>query len=436
MEEKLKIVIKGGKVADFDNWDFQTKDILICDGIFTKIEDKISDNGDKIISASGLYILPGFIDLHAHFREPGREDEEDFYTGSLSAIKGGFTTVCVMPNTQPPIDNPGMIRYVCKRSTEIGLIDILPVGAITKGREGIELTEMARMKAAGCVGFSDDGNWIQDSLLMRRALEYSLMLETVIIQHCEDKTLTRNGLMNEGVYSTQFGLAGIPSCAEVIAIQRDLELVGLTGARLHITHLSTARGLEVIKEAKEKGLKISADTCPHYLILNEEAVSEYNTNVKVNPPLRTEKDRQVLISGLREGVIDCISTDHAPHSPEEKDCEFANAEFGMIGLETAFVIGWKLVREENLDPLRLIASLSLNPATILGLKDRGEIKEGMRADLVVFDPDVRWRYTRDEIVSKSKNTPFLNWEFTGKIRDVISGGRLVMENFKLKEVEG
>lgn len=431
----MKIVIKGGKVADFDSRDFKTRDILISDGIITKIGDKISDKADKTICADGLYVLPGFIDLHAHFREPGREDEEDFYSGSLSAIKGGFTTVCVMPNTQPPIDNPGMVRYVRKRSTEIGLIDILPVGAITRGREGRELTEMARMKAGGCVGFSDDGNWVQDSLLMRRALEYSLMLEAVIIQHCEDKTLTRNGLMNEGVYSAQFGLTGIPSCAEVIAIHRDLELAGLTGARLHITHLSTARGLEVIKEAKKKGLKISVDTCPHYLILNEQAVSEYNTNVKVNPPLRTEKDRQALVAGLREGVIDCISTDHAPHSPEEKDCEFANAEFGMIGLETAFAIGWKLVREESLDPLRLIASLSLNPATILGLKDRGQIREGMRADVVVFDPDLKWKYTRDEIASKSKNTPFLDWEFTGKIRDVICGGKLVMEDFKLKEVE-
>ncbi len=431
----MRIVIKSGNVADFKNWAFNTKDILISDGIITKIADNISDKADKIISADGLYVLPGFIDMHAHFREPGREDEEDFYSGSLSAIKGGFTTVCVMPNTQPTIDNPGMVKYVYKRCSEVGLIDVLPVGAITKGREGKELTEMARMKEAGCVSFSDDGNWIQDSLLMRRALEYSLMLDTIIIQHCEDKSLTKNGEINEGTPSVMLGLKGMPATAEVVAIKRDLELAELTNARLHITHLSTKKGLEEIEKAKERGLKVTVDTCPHYLILNEQAVGNYNTNAKVNPPLRTEMDRKALISGLSSGIIDCISTDHAPHSPEEKDCEFASAEFGMIGLETAFVIGWKLVKEGLIDPLRLIASFSLNPAKILELNDRGEIKEGMRADVVVFDPDVKWEYTSDEIVSRSKNTPFLGWQFEGRVRDVIAGGKLVMENFKNKEEE-
>ena len=422
-------------MADFENWDFKTRDVFISDGIITKIADNISDKADEIISAEGLYVLPGFIDMHAHFREPGREDEEDFYTGSLSAIKGGFTTVCVMPNTQPAIDNPGMVRYVCKRCSEVGLIDILPVGAITKERQGKELTEMARMKDAGCVGFSDDGNWIQDSLLMRRALEYSLMLDTIIIQHCEDKSLTKNGEMNEGDYSVLLGLRGMPVSAEVIAIKRDLELAELTNARLHVTHLSTKKGLEEIEKAKERGLKVTVDTCLHYLILNEQAVGSYNTNAKVNPPLRTESDRKALISGLSSGIIDCISTDHAPHSPEEKDCEFASAEFGMIGLETAFVLGWRLVMEELIAPLRLVASFSLNPAKILGLNDRGEIKEGMRADVVVFDPNVEWEYTSDEIVSRSKNTPFLGWQFKGRIRDVIAGGKLIMENFKHKEGE-
>jgi len=431
----LRIVIKGGNVADFKNWDFKPKDILVSDGIITKIADNISDKADKIISAEGLYVLPGFIDMHAHFREPGREDEEDFYSGSLSAIKGGFTTVCVMPNTQPVIDNPGMVRYICKRSNEVNLIDILPVGAITKGRQGKELTEMARMREAGCVGFSDDGNWVEDSLLMRRALEYSLMLDTIIIQHCEDKSLTKNGEMNEGTYSVMLGLKGMPATAEIVAIKRDLELAELSNARLHITHLSTKKGLEEIKTAKERGLKVTVDTCPHYLILNEQAIGSYNTNAKVNPPLRTENDRKALISGLSSGIIDCISTDHAPHSPEEKDCEFASAEFGIIGLETAFVIGWKLVMQELIDPLRLIASFSLNPAKILGLNDRGEIKEGMRADVVIFNPKVKWEYTSGEIISRSRNTPFLGWQFEGRIRDVIAGGKLVMENFKHKEEE-
>lgn len=431
----MELVIKNGKVIDFEKRDLETKDILIEHDKIVKVEPKIETRDAEVIDAKNLYVLPGLIDLHAHLREPGREDEEDLFSGSLSAIKGGFTTVLCMPNTEPAIDNPGLVRYILKKGKELELIDILPVGAITKGRKGLELAELARMKSAGCIAFSDDGNWVKNSLLMRRAMEYSLMLDLPLILHCEDEELTKDGLMNEGSLSIKLGLHGMPRCAEEIAVQRDIKLAKLTNARIHITHVSCKETIEVIKRAKHEGIKITSDTCPHYLILNEQALLSYNTQAKVNPPLRTEEDRLALIQALHEGWIDCISTDHAPHSEEEKDCEFGQAEFGIIGFETALALGMKLVKAGQLDLITLIEKLSYKPAEVIGLNSKGRLLPGYDADIILFEPEFEWSYEAKEILSKSKNTPFLGWDFKGKVKYLIKNGQILMADFKIKEVE-
>lgn len=431
----MQLLIKNGKVVDPESKDIQIKDVLIQKGQIVKVAEDIQLSNVEVIDADGLYLIPGLIDLHAHLREPGREDEEDLFSGSLSAIAGGFTTICCMPNTEPPIDNPGLVSYILEKGRQLGLIDILPIGAISKGRKGEELGELARMKSAGCVGFSDDGNWISNSLLMRRAMEYSLMLGIPLILHSEDTALSRAGLINEGTISLRLGLEGIPRQAEIVAVKRDLELAKLTGARIHITHLSCKEAVEVIRQAKEEGLNVTADTCPHYLILTESALLDYNTNAKVKPPLRTEEDRIALIQGLREGWIDSISTDHAPHSEEEKDCEFAQASFGMIGLETALALGLKLVEQGELDLIDLVRKLSYNPAKIIGLQDRGRIAEGFSAQIAILDPNLEWVLSPEKIFSRSKNTPFLGWSFKGKVRCLIQRGEILMENFEIREVK-
>jgi len=430
----LKLLIKNGKVADFGNRNFKIADVLIKGEKITAVDKNIEAKDAQVINAGGLYVFPGLIDLHAHIREPGREDEEDIFSASCAAAKGGFTTVCCMPNTSPAIDNAGLVKYILDKGKKNALIDILPVGAITKERAGLELSEMLKMHEAGAVGFSDDGNWVKNSLLMRRAMEYSLMHNMLLILHCEDEDLSKNGVMNEGSISFKMGLCGIPREAEVISVKRDIELAKLTGARIHLTHLSCRESVSAVKEAKEKGLKITADTCPHYLALNENAVLDYNTNAKVNPPLRSEEDRLALIEALKKGVIDAVATDHAPHSREEKDCEFDQASSGIIGFETALAVGLKLVGEGHLELLDLVEKMTFKPAEILGLQDKGRIKPGFIADVLIFDPDRKWNFTEKEIVSRSRNTPFINWKFKGCLKHLIHRGSVVVDNFKVKEV--
>ena len=430
----MKLLIKNGKIADFENRNFKTADVLIEGERITAVDKNIKDTDARAIDAGGLYVFPGLIDLHAHLREPGREDEEDIFSASCAAAKGGFTTVCCMPNTSPAIDNAGLVKYIFDKGKEIGLIDILPVGAITKERAGLELSEMLKMHEAGAAGFSDDGSWVKNSLLMRRAMEYSLMHDMLLILHCEDEDLSKNGVMNEGKISLKMGLIGIPREAEIISVKRDIELAKLTGARIHLTHLSCRESAAAVEEAKKRGLKITADTTPHYLALNEDAVLDYNTNAKVNPPLRSEGDRLALIEALKKGVIDAVATDHAPHSREEKDCEFDLASFGIIGFETALAVGLKLVGEGQLELIDLIEKMASKPAEILGFNDKGRIKPGFIADVLIVDPDREWNLTEDEIVSKSVNTPFMNWKFKGCPKHLIHRGSVVVENFKIKEV--
>ncbi|MCM8766549.1 MAG: dihydroorotase [Candidatus Omnitrophica bacterium] len=410
---------KSGKEGEFD--------ILIEDGVVKEIKKNIFTRNYKIIDCKNKIVSPGFVDLHCHLREPGREDEETIYTGSLSAVSGGFTTICCMPNTDPPLDNKVSVRFVYEKG-EKSLCEVLPIGAITKDRKGKELAPYFEMIEENTIAFSDDGNCVMDSNVMRRALEYTLLHKKPIISHSEDENLARNGVMNEGFTSTKMGLPGIPAEAEEIMVERDLRIAKLTGGILHITHLSCMGSVESIRRFKKILKNISCDVTAHHLILTEDAISGYNTNAKVSPPLRTEKDRISLIEGLKDGTIDCIITDHAPHSYEEKQSGFENAPFGIIGFETFLPLCLKLV-DYGIKLKDILYKITYSPSKILNL-ERGIIEKGKRADIVVFDPDIEWVYKEDKIKSKSKNTPFLNWKLKGKVLLTISKGKIV---YKEKE---
>jgi dihydroorotase len=427
----LKLLIKNGLVIDLEKREFKKGDILTKGSRILKVSKNIKERADKVLDAKGSYLLPGLIDLHTHLREPGREDEESIESGSYAALKGGFTTLCAMPNTEPAIDSAEMVRFIRERSGRLGLVDIYPVGAITKARAGLELSEMIKMRKAGAVGFSDDGSWVSNPLLMRRAMEYSIAAALPLIIHAEDERLSAGGFMNEGLLSLKMGLKGIPRESEVVAVARDIELARLTGARVHFTHISSKESLELIKRAKKDKLKVSADVTPHHLTLTEDAVKDYNTLSKVNPPLRTEEDRKALIKGLKDNTIDAIATDHAPHSDQEKDCDFSEASFGIIGLESALSLGLKLVEEGILDIFSLLEKFTINPAKIGSFKDRGSLTEGYLADIISLDPDINWSFSLEDIRSKSKNTPFLGMDLKGKVKTVISKGKLLVDNFEL-----
>ncbi|MCM8820786.1 MAG: dihydroorotase, partial [Candidatus Omnitrophica bacterium] len=378
--------------------------------------------GINIIDAKGMFVFPALIDLHCHLREPGREDEETIYTGSLSAVSGGFTTICCMPNTSPPLDNKVAIRFVIDRARD-ALCEVLPIGAITLGREGKELAPYGEMVEEGAVAFSDDGDCVMDSLVMRRALEYTKLYKKPVISHSEDKNLSRTGVMNEGAISTKMGLSGIPYQAEVVMVYRDIALAHMTGGKLHLAHLSVAGSVEMVREAKKKMKNLTSEVAIHHLVLTEEDVNGYNTNAKVMPPLRTKKDITALIKGLKDGTIDCIVTDHAPHTQEEKDSGFESAPFGIIGFETALSLSMAL-QEKGLSIMNIISLLTTGPARVLGI-DRGCIAEGRYADVVVFDPEREWIYRKEDIRSKSKNSPFIGRKMKGKVLKTICKGKVV-----------
>lgn len=421
----MSILIRKGMVVDPASLLEEVLDIFIEGQIIKKIGKNIKSYGAKVIDAEGKVVIPGLIDIHTHLRQPGREDEETIRTGSLAAAKGGFTTICCMPNTDPPIDNPALVEYIYRETEKNGVIEILPIGAISYRREGKRLSEMGRLKKAGVVGFSDDGSWVVDSHLMRRALEYAKMFNLPVISHCEDPYLSRNGVMNEGYWSTVLGLPGMPSEAEEVAISRDLYLAKLTGSRLHIAHLSTCGGVELVRKAKEENIRVSCEVTPHHLAICDEVVKSFNTNTKVNPPLRTKKDIQALKMGLKEGIIDVIATDHAPHAEEEKELEYSKAPFGIIGLETALSLVIKeLVEPGILSFAEAIAKLTINPSRILGI-NRGRIKEGSIANLAIVNLSESWQVRKEDFVSLSKNSPFVGWTLPGKVEFTICKGKLV-----------
>jgi len=368
--------------------------------------------GIRTIDALGLYVLPGLIDMHTHLREPGFEYKETIKTGTMAAVKGGFTSVCAMPNTNPVNDNSSVTDFIIRKAIQEGECTVYPVGAITKGQKGEELAEMGIMYAEGCVAFSDDGRPVMSSLVMRRALEYSKAFNVPIISHCEDLDLSEGGVMNEGLLSVTLGLRGVPPEAEEAMVARDIALVGLTKGRLHIAHVSTAGSVRLLREAKARGIQISAETCPHYFSITEKAVEGYNTNAKVNPPLRGQEDMDSIKKGLKDGTIDVIATDHAPHHRDEKLREFDQAPSGISGLETALSLSLRLVDEGVLTLSQLVEKMAKNPAAILGL-DKGTLKPGADADITILDLNKKFMVDSGQFFSKGKNTPFEGWVLKG-----------------------
>jgi dihydroorotase len=420
----MNILIKNGHIIDPANKVDEKLDVLVSDGKISKLgkPGSIPANGSKVIDAAGMLVVPGLIDMHVHLREPGFEYKETIATGTAAAKAGGFTSVCCMPNTNPVNDNRSVTDFIFAQARSASA-RVFPIGAITKGSKGEELAEMGELHGAGCVAISDDGKPVMNASMMRRAMEYSKIFDMLIISHCEDSTLSCNGVMNDGIISTELGLRGIPRAAEDVMTARDISLAELTGGRLHIAHVSTAGSVRMIRDAKSRGVKVTAETCPHYFSLTEEAVRGYNTLAKMNPPLRTVDDVAAVKQGLKDGTIDVIATDHAPHAMDEKSGEFDYALFGIVGLETALGLTLKLVQEGALSLTEAIRKLSINPALILKL-DKGKLSVDADADMTMIDPNVDWTVDVSQFKSKSKNTPFAGWKLKGKAVRTIVGGKI------------
>lgn len=418
-----KLIIKGGTVVDPVEGKLFQADVTVIGERIAAVGTRVqAERNATVIDARGCLLFPGLVDMHVHLREPGFEYKETIATGTAAAVRGGFTAVCAMPNTRPVADNAAVVSFVRERGKAAGHARVYPIGALTKGSEGKELAPLGEMRLAGAVAFSDDGHWVKNGHLMRRAMEYAAMLGAPVISHCEDPDLSAGGVMHEGVTSCLLGLRGMPAAAEEVAVARDIILAELTGCHLHIAHVSTAGAVRLIREAKARGVKVTAEVTPHHFTLTEEAVKGYNTNAKVNPPLRTAADVAALKEGLADGTIDVIATDHAPHTQEEKEVEFDVAPFGMVGLETAVGLAMALVREGVLTVPQLAAKMSLNPARILGL-EVGLLREGAPADITLVDPELEETVEPESFASRSRNTPFAGWRLKGLPVGVVVGGR-------------
>ena len=415
---KKNVVLKNGTIIDpFNNYE-KKGDIHIENGKIKAVGKISTPKSSEIIDCKNLNITHGFFDLHVHFREPGGEDKEDLNSGSLAALAGGFTGVCTMPNTNPPIDSPESIRYIIDRSEECP-INIFPIGAVTKSQKGKEITEMGAMINEGAIAFSDDGVPIGDAKVMQNALEYSSMFDIPIINHAEDECLKCDGVMHMGKVSTNLGLPSSPGITESSMVRRDLEIAVHAGARLHVPHVSSFRSVEHIKALKKKSEKISAEVTAHHLFFTDEDLVSYNTNLKVAPPIRSKKDKKALIEAVKSGTIDCIATDHAPHTIEEKEGTFDIAPFGMIGLESCFgAVNKVLTKDNKISHLELIKLLTVNPRKIMKL-NQDLFKEGTNAEIVIYDPNIEWKFSLENIYSKSNNSPYLNRGLKGKIESTI-----------------
>lgn len=390
------------------------------------LKDQLSGEADKVIDATGLTVMPGLVDMHCHLREPGFEYREDIKTGTASAAKGGFTSVCCMPNTKPVCDNAAVVEGILRKAELVGSCNVFPIGAASKGLEGKEIAEMGLMKEAGIVAVSDDGKPIASANLLKKVLEYASDFDIPVLNHCEDLSIAE-GAMNEGAISTSLGLRGIPAIAEEIMISRDVQTAEYLDMPIHICHVSTARGIDIIRQAKKRGVKVTCETCPHYFSLTEEACVNYDTNYKMNPPLRTEKDRMAVIEGLKDGTIDCIVTDHAPHHIDEKDIEFSLANNGIIGFETALAVGYTyLVKPGYLTLPELVEKMTVNPSKILKL-GRGTLDQGMPADVTLADLNTSFVYTKEEILSKATNSPYIGETLDGRVKLTIVGGRITYD---------
>ena len=414
-----KLVLQGGTILDPLSGRSKKGNVVIERNKIKSVGSTGGAKGETKIDCSGLVITHGFCDVHVHFREPGREDKETLQTGSRAALAGGFTRVCVMPNTSPPLDTPESIRFIIEKAEECP-VHIHPIGAVTKGQKGQELTEIQGIISEGAVALSDDGFPISDAQVMRLALEYTSMFDKPVINHAEDECLRNNGLMHEGEISTRLGLAGNPSLAEAIMIQRDLELANMIQAKLHVPHVSSAGGAANIRRMKKLNPNITAEVTPHHLFFNDQALLEYNTNFKVAPPIRTEDDRKELIKAVKDGTFDCIATDHAPHTIDEKEATFESAPFGMIGLESCFGAVNKVL---DMPLKELLKLLTVNPRRVMGFEE-DLFKIGCAAELTILDPAQEWIYKEQNIYSKSRNTPFIGEKLKGKVRYTISKGTI------------
>ncbi len=424
----MSILIKGGRIIDPSQGIDEKGNILIENGkikSFPKTAKKFEkDSKVKVIDAKGKVVSPGLVDIHVHLREPGFEHKETISSGCKSAAAGGFTSIVCMPNTNPVNDNASVTEYILLKARTEGIVNVYPIGAITKGEMGETLAQIGEMYEAGCVGVSDDGMPVMDSKVMRHAMEYVQAFDIPVISHAEDKNLSGTGVMNEGEVSTQLGLVGIPCASEDVMVSRDIMVAELTGARLHICHVSTAGSVRLIKAAKKRGVKVTAEVTPHHFILTDEAVNEYDTNAKMNPPLRGKKDRKAVIEGLKDGTLDAIATDHAPHSEDEKKVEFDLAPFGIVGLETALPLSLKLVEDGVLTLSQMISKLTDSPSKILNL-GKGTLEIGCAADVVIFDPEKEITIERNKFHSKSKNSPFHGWSLKGLVEHTIVDGKVV-----------
>lgn len=424
-----KLLIKNGRYINPKTNADEHLDVLVHDGKVVELKKEINLNGStQIIDAKNLWVVPGLIDIHCHLRDPGQPEKETIESGTKAAARGGFTSICPMANTIPPIDTAAMVEYVNKTNQKLGVVNVFQIAAVSKGLIQEEITPFEELKSVGAVAFSDDGKSIENLKLLRHALEYAQMVDSNIISHAEDSNLSANGIMHEGYWSLKLGIPGIPSSTETVCVAREIELLKQTKGKLHFAHVSTKDTVKLITKAKSDGLKVTGEVTPHHLVLSDEDIQDFNTNKKMNPPLRTLLDQKALIDGVVDGTIDCLATDHAPHTIEEKLSSLQEAPFGIIGFETALPIYLEVFYfSKRLSPLELIKRLTLNPASILGIK-RGAISIGDVADITIIDPEFSWIYDVNSSFSKSRNTPFHLRTFKGKAIYTIVNGKVVCKN--------
>jgi dihydroorotase len=423
----MKLLIANGYVVDPAQQVNAGRNLLIENGRVTGLlgrSDSVPDDA-QVLDATGLIVAPGFIDLHTHLREPGQEYKETVATGAAAAVAGGWTSICAMPNTDPINDNPAVTRFIIEQAQAAKLANVFPIGAVTKGSGGKELAEMGEMKNAGIVAVSDDGRSVPTSGMMRRALEYARGFDLPVVDHCQDVSLSAGGVMHEGRWSLILGLRGMPAASEDVDVVRDCVLAKLTGAKVHIAHVSTRGALDAVRNAKNEGLAVSCEVTPHHWTLTDEAVAEYDTNTKMSPPLRSREHVDAILAAMKDGTIDAIATDHAPHHQDEKALEFDQAPFGITGLETAIGLAFDLVHQGLIDLERVVEMCATNPARIFGLTDRGSLAKGAHADITILDPQLEWIFDVNRSKSKSRNTPFHNRAMQGAAVATIVGGRLV-----------
>ena len=427
----MKILIKNGRLINPATGIDEVMDVLVNDSIVEKIEKNINDDADKIIDADKCWVTPGFIDVHVHLRDRGYEYKETIATGTRAAAKGGFTTICCMPNTSPVTDSEIMVEYIKMKAARDGVVNVLPIGSITKGQSGEELANIGQMANAGACAISEDGKSVLSSGLLKTAMKYAKMFNIPVLSHCEDMSLVGGGSMNAGAASQLLGLKGISNDSEEVIVARDIILARSTNSKLHICHVSTKGSIQLLREAHARGENVTAEICPHHFTLTDEAVMDYDGNTKMNPPLRSAEDVLALKEALKDGTVGIIATDHAPHSLDEKNCEYEKAAFGIVGLETALPLGIKvLIGEGWLTPSQLIEKMTINPAKMLGI-DKGSIEVGKVADITIIDPEAEYKVDVSKFASKSKNSPFDGYEVKGKIEYTIVGGKVVVEKGEL-----